>query len=82
MRPEAVPTCGLIGNRLKRMPDKGWRRRFDVQSSGPNMHHQCWGRSSDDPPNFCTRDSEIIVADHEPRKMRCASVAAPLHVFI
>ena len=25
----AAPTCGPIGNRLKRMPDKGWPRAFD-----------------------------------------------------
>jgi hypothetical protein len=25
----AAPMFGLIGNRLKRMPDKGWSREFD-----------------------------------------------------
>jgi hypothetical protein len=25
----AARMCGPTGNRLKRMPDKGWRRRFD-----------------------------------------------------
>ena len=65
----AARTCGRIGNRPKRMPDKGWSRPFEDPIPLPRGRHLV---TLKDAADYITR---LVKAEHETAEWQAATEA-------